>query len=288
MPRKRFARYGFIFAIAALLLCCYALSDAAAARPVSPQETRKTSVGEYSIERSPKDIVVARLDKPDKPILSFKAMAESDWDRLTKESPDQPMQSERSYRVLSAVGPFLSVEEEDDCDCGGAHPTASKRFRAFDLRKSSADHSAALSLIDIFPEESVFAALRSDKLVASALKDSEAPPPPSLSELLKAIQSKPVHVGECSYYFSPDLLTDFAFYSAEAKDVSVRISLSHASEACRGQMIQVGIRLPIPASVGAEFDAARAGKSGFLMARAKRVTEGAETTFTFSTKNYGK
>jgi hypothetical protein len=143
-------------------------------------------------------------------------------------------------------------------------------------------------LIDIFPEAAVFAALRGDKLVAIALQAAEGPPPASLSGLLKAIQFKQVQVGECSYYFSPDLLTDFAFYSAEVNDVSVRMSLSHAAEVCRGQMTQIGIHLPIPPSIKAGFDAAKDGKSGFLMERAKRVRKGAETAFTFSTSNYGK
>ena len=128
--------------------------------------------------------------------------------------------------------------------------------------------------------------------MASALQDPDngagSPPPASLSELLQAIQSKPVRVGECSYYFSPDAMTNFAFYSAEATDVSVRISLSHASEVCRGQMTQIGIHLPIPASLQTEFDAAKEGKSGFLMAGARRVAAAAETSFTFATKNYGK
>jgi hypothetical protein len=298
MPQTRFARPRFMFAIAALLLCSYATSDAAAGGPgssqsgapqsSSPRKMGKTTFGDYSIEQSPKDMLVARLDKPGEPILSFRAMAESDWAMLTKDAPDKPMQSERSYRILSAVGPFLSVEEQDDCDCGGAHPTASRHFRAFDLRKSSRDHPAFTSLTDIFPEEAVFAALRGDKLVASALKDVEDPPPASLPELLKAIQVKPVQVGECSYNFRPDLLTDFAFYSIEADDVSVRISLSHAAEVCRGQMTQIGIRLPIPVSLKSGFDAAREGKSGLLMVRAKRGAEGTSMTFTFSTKDYRK
>jgi hypothetical protein len=180
------------------------------------------------------------------------------------------------------------VEEQADCDCGGAHPSSSKRFRAYDLRKSTHEHPAFASLTDIFPEEAVFAALRGDKLVASALKDAEGPAPASLTELLQVIQVKTVPVGECSYYFGADLLTDFAFYSVDNNEVSIRISLSHAAEVCRGQMTQIGIRLPIPAAIKAEIDAASSGKSGFLMKQSKQVSSGAATGFTFSTANYGK
>jgi len=131
-------------------------------------------------------------------------------------------------------------------------------------------------------------ALSSDKLVAGALKDAEGPAPTSLAELLRVIRSKSVQVGECSYSFGSDLLTDFAFYSVEADEVSVRISLSRPAEVCRGQMTQIGIKLPIPAAIGPELTAASGGKSGLLMKQAQRTYAGASTEFTFSTANYGK
>jgi hypothetical protein len=52
--------------------------------------------------------------------------------------------------------------------------------------------------------------------------------------------------------------------------------------------VLIGIRLPIPVSLKSGFDAAREGKSGLLMVRAKRGAEGTSMTFTFSTKDYRK
>jgi hypothetical protein len=285
MPPRRLARCRSTFAIAVALCCGYSVSDSAATRSTAAHDIWKATVEDFSIQWSQKDIAVTRAGAP---VLSFKAIAQSDWDKISQQASDQPMQSERGYRILSVVGPFLSVEQEDDCDCGGAHPSSSKRFRAFDLGKSSPDHPALASLTDIFPEESILAALRSDKLVAGALKDVEGPAPASLPELVAAIRFKPVQVKECSYYFGADLLSDFAFYSTEGNNVAVRISLSHAAEVCRGQMTQLGILLPIPESLKAKIEAARAGKSGLLLQQAARDFGSEHSTFTFATKSYGK
>jgi hypothetical protein len=149
------------------------------------------------------------------------------------------------------------VEQEDDCDCGGAYPSSSKRFRAIDSSKSAPDRAASASLTDIFPEDSILPALRGDKLVADALKNREGPPPASLADLVAAIQFKSVQVKDCSYSFGADLLSDFAFYAVEGNNVAVRISLSHAAEVCRGQMTQLGILLPIPESLKTALEAAR-------------------------------
>ena len=118
MPRERSARGWFIvFAVAAFLLYC--TLGATGQRPA--QKVLNITVGDYSIEQTAKakDVVVARLGKPGMPVLSFEAMAESDWAKLTKDAAsDQPMQAERSYRILSAVGPFLSVRKKTTVTAG--------------------------------------------------------------------------------------------------------------------------------------------------------------------------
>ena len=46
----------------------------------------------------------------------------------------------------------MRYEEADDCDCGGIHPPAAKRFRALDLEKTRADDPIPVSLTDLFSE----------------------------------------------------------------------------------------------------------------------------------------
>ncbi|HEY4765500.1 MAG TPA: hypothetical protein VIH75_17630 [Candidatus Sulfotelmatobacter sp.] len=284
MAEWSLARYRYAFALAAVLLLCGGSGSAQAASSEAHEIWKSSSDG-FSIEWTKKDIVVTRANAP---VLSFEAIAESDWNKISQPAADQPMQSARSYRILSAVGHFLSVEQEDDCDCGGAHPSSSKRFRAIDLSKSAPDRAASTSMTDIFPEGSILSALRGDKLVADALKNLEGPQPASLAELVAVIQFKSVQVKDCSYYFGADLLSDFAFYAVEGNKVAVRISLSHAAEVCRGQMTQLGILLPIPESLKTALEAARSGKSGILLQQANREFASAQTSITFATKGYGK
>lgn len=280
--RLRLWRWGFA---AAILLGCYCTAQTSSGQATSVAASRISS-GEFAIRRSSQDLSVSRQGE-DALVLSFKAMAQAEWEKIQQDASGQPMQAERTYHVLSAVGPVLSVEQQFDCDCGGAHPSSTKLFRAYDLSKSSVEHPVIAKLTDIFPQDALLSALRSDPLVAGALKDA-GPPPSSLSELLSAIQFKQVQVKECSYSFGADLLTDFAFYSADADYVSVRISLSHAAEVCRGQMTQIGIRLPIPASLKPDVDSAREGKSGFFMQQERKFSVSQPVHFIFTTKNYGK
>lgn len=285
MSGGRLARSWRVLATAVVLCLCSAGLRGVGGGLVPPRAIWKATVGDFSIQWSKSDILVSRAAAT---VLSFKAIAYADWEKISQPAADQPMQSERSYRILSAVGPFLSLEQQDDCDCGGAHPSSSKRFRAFDLSKSSPGHASPAKLTDIFPEQDILGALRNDKLVAEALKVGEGPAPASLAELVGALQFKSVQVKECSYYFGPDLLSNFAFYSVEGNNVAVRISLSQAAEVCRGQMTQLGILLPIPESMKAAIAAAVAAKSGLVMQHAAREFEGQQTTFTFATKSYGK
>jgi hypothetical protein len=53
--------------------------------------------------------------------------------QLHRDAPGQSLEFAKSDAVLSAVGPYLSVEEGTFCDCGGAHPMEVERFRAINI-----------------------------------------------------------------------------------------------------------------------------------------------------------
>jgi hypothetical protein len=269
------------FGVGALLLLGYAALGLAAPPPARPIWTG--SSGGFHIVWTTSDLRVSRRQNPAEIRLSLRALAQAAWTQMAGEATGQRLDRQITYRLLSVVGPYLSYEEADYCDCGGAHPSAVKRFRAIDLDKTRADRPAPVSLTDLFSDGDVFAALVSDPLVRSVLRDAETPRPTSLAELLDALDYRAVSVGDCGYLFSRELLQSFAFYDLREEKVAVRISLPHAVETCRGEMAQLGLLLPIPGPLKDALEAARRKTDGALMGNAATLFKNARTVVTFST-----
>ena len=238
--------------------------------PACAQTIWSGTSGDFSIQWTSKNISVTRAGNPTEPVLSLDRVAAAEWRTVTTHAEGRPLSGQFSYRVLSLVGPYLSVEEAFYCDCGGAHPTATKGIRAIDLRTSKPDQPAPLSVTDILPAPEVFSRLASDRMVKAALQNSADPAPKSLTGLLKALQFQSVQSGECSYTFEPDLLRNFAFYNLRAQGVVVRFGLS-AAEVCRGQMTEVGIVVPVPESLKSAVDMAKNRKAGLLAVDAPKA-----------------
>jgi hypothetical protein len=230
---------------------------------------------------------VDRLDvtRDGKPVLSFGAVAARDWTTVRENAPGQELTLEQTYTVLAEVGPWLSVQEGSFCECGGAHPSAMQRFRAYDLRESQPDHGALADLSKIFARDIVLTALLHNELVASALKATGVESPRTLPDLLRELESKTITVGDCSFFFDNTLLSSFAFDRIEGPNVAVRLALSSAAEVCGGALTQIEVLMPVPDALRAQFDAAKGGMGGgLLMEKAESVTAGRTTTFTFSYK----
>jgi hypothetical protein len=207
-----------------------------------------------------------RTNDPRHPVLDMQKVAAADWKSLSADPVGKNITASYDYQVLSLVGPVLSLQEEDYCDCGGAHPTAGKQFRAIDL------NSGKPALItSTFPAETVFQALGSDAVVNKALPAGAKPA--TLDALVKSLTMRTVTVGECDYYFPEELLSRFAFYDVKGDRVAVRFSLSHASEICRGQMTQIGVELAVPSGLD----------RGLVMAERTAAMKKTVTVFEFST-----
>lgn len=266
--------------IGALLLLGYAalgLSAPSANRPIWTGTS-----GDFHIVWTASDLRVSRRENPSETRLSLRALAKTAWTKMAAEAAEQRLDREVTYRLLSAVGPYLSYEEEDYCDCGGAHPSAVKQFHAIDLENTRADSPAPVALTDLFTDRDVFTALVSDPLVQSVLRGAETPPT-ALADLLEALEDRAVLVGDCEYLFSRDLLRNFAFYDLRAGQVAIRISLPHATEVCRGQMAQLGLLLPIPGPLKGALEAARRRTDGVLMGDTAALFKNAQTIVMFST-----
>lgn len=270
-----------------VLLCCSAaLACQLQAQGAGPGRTIwKGKSGKYAIEWSATNLKVTRAAGP-RSVFDAAADAKTAWSGFVRNSNGAPMEAEFTYRLLSAVGPYLSLEEGVYCDCGGAHPTAVKRIRAIELDRSSLGPPSPASLTSIFPERAVFAALMADPAVAKALRDD--PKPESLAGLLQTLQDETVKVKDCEYEFPGDLLSSFAFHDSQDGSVSVRLGLPSAVEVCRGEMIQLGLTLPTPQARRAWFLEAKERRSGLLMVDAPRNGRSAVTSFQFSQKGNGR
>jgi hypothetical protein len=272
MMTRTIRRYGLPAAV--FLLSC-AL--------VRGQDILSGSSGGFSLAWTAADIRITPATNPAREI-SFRGLAQSEWSKLVQRAGGKSLSGDTTYRVLSFVGPYLSVEVGRYCECGGAHDTAHRRFQAIDLRGTVPERTKPLLLTELFPENVILAALKADKAVAAALKEAKAPTPQNLAALVNAVKYQPVQIKECGYSLSQDFLSEFSLHDFQAGKVAVRISLSHAAEVCRGQMTQIGIELPVPEeSLMLALQAAKTRASGFLMIDAAKISRNKDTSFHFST-----
>jgi hypothetical protein len=270
-----------------VLLCCSAAFawQPQAQGPGPDRTIWKGTSANYAIEWSTTNLKVTRAGNAPS-IFDAAAQAKTAWSGFVRNSNGAPMEADFTYRLLSAVGPYLSLEQGVYCECGGAHPTSVKRFRAIDLERSSPGSPSPASLTSIFPEPNVFAALVGEPTVAGAL--GADPKPKSLAGLLGTLQDKTIKVKDCEYEFPDDLLSSFAFSDVQDGTVSVRLGLPSAAEVCRGETIQLGLTMPTPQALRAWLLDAKERRSGLLMADSPRDARSAVTSFHFSQKGNGK
>ena len=215
--------------------------------------------------------------------MAFDAVAASkaNWQDWTKEGGAEKYSAEFDYQLLSVVGPVISVQYGEECDCGGAHPMEFTGFSAFNLSKSLPQKPIDASLLDYFSPEVLYAALMKDPVVVAILHERKPASFTALSDILEK-DGNYTH-SDCEYAFGSDFVKHFAFYDSRPGVVDVRISLSHAVETCRGSFIQVGLELSVTdASLKAALAEAKLGRHGILMKELRRkVGPDAATTLSF-------
>ncbi len=128
-------------------------------------------------------------------------------------------------RVLSVVGPYVSVEREAD---------GVKAWSVTDVRAAG----EAVDLRDVFSDAAIYNALRMDKRLDRALRGKEAA---DLVGFLAALD------GGCTMSLSPEMTRAFAFHGLEGNVVTVRIGVPHGCEIERGTFTEFDLRLPIGA-----------------------------------------
>jgi hypothetical protein len=232
----------------------------------------------YAIEWSRSSLRATRLNTK-QTVFDARADAQAAWAGIVQRSKGAPVKAEFNYRLLSVAGPYLSIEEEEYCDCGGAHPTAVKKFRAIQLDHSKVDSPQPAALNDLFTPEAISKALGADALVKKTLGSEAAPE--SLNSLIDHLADQSVKVGECEYAIPPNLMNSFALYAVKADSVQVRLGLPSAIESCRGRLTQIGLTLPSSTATQTLFSA-KENQGILLMEQAARLQGSGATSFEFS------
>ena len=223
--------------------------------------------GPFSLRWSQADILATREGKT---VFSARATAEHDVREF-----DQATEYSRKLALLSVVGSVMSFSDTSYCECGGAHPISEARISTVDLERPG----QPARLTDYFAEAEVVRAILADSLVQKAIgaKGKEA-------TTLKDLVGLSISTKTCSFVIAPDADSRFAFHHVEKGNVAVRLALSHDVEACRGQMAQLGLLLPIPERLRKPLEAASSGQEGFLMKDATKRSEGRSTALVWKAK----
>jgi hypothetical protein len=213
-------------------------------------------------------------------VYSARAVAEAGWRERSKQLHESHCREEREFELLSVVGSVASVLESAGGYCEGtAHPWASSRFTTIDFARSSPQAPVRVAITDVFPEPDVVAALLRDRHVAAAVAASGRTPPKTLAALVTVIADSPIRVGDCEFDFDERALSGFAFHHIAGGRVAVRIALPYRHEVCRGMVAQLGLLLPVPASLAKALARANSRAEGFLMKDQERVSRGLSTSF---------
>jgi hypothetical protein len=135
-------------------------------------------------------------------------------------SPPKPRKGcdeQRSGRILSIVGTYVSFESQGGGFCqGAAHPYAFTQYVALDLATGK-----PVSLYKLFARKEVAAAIAADSFLKQEANDPDA---------------------ECRFTLI-GMETSYAFLELAGAKVAVRVGLSHGCEAMRGRVTQLGLLL---------------------------------------------
>lgn len=187
---------------------------------------------------------------------------------------------DRSFKLLSLVGPVLSYQDEQTLDWPGmVHPGVGdvRRYQAVDLR-----HPQKKALLtDYVAQEDIYTSLMANATVKKALRGYGQPR--TLTDLIKILQTADVEQNDSEgnparLLFNKDMLGQFAFTNLSAKGVEVAISLY---DQANNDISPIKLNLPLKnPELSQWLKDAGEKKAGILLDKIK-VAEDAETDFHF-------
>ena len=235
----------------------------------APPLTWKVTDSDVTFEMTAKDLRALREGKEVFGLQSrkkaFLAKVKPDAeDRKNRDTSD--WSASESYKVLSVVGPWVSYERSSAGYSGGAHPYEHTDYVATDVTRDP----DSVSLLAVFPEREVLAALKADGFVKKHISDATAfKKAGTVEELLSSLEAGEDCVGFERGF--DGVKRSFAFHHLEGDKVAVRIAFGYAAEVCRGNKFVVGLLLPIPPALKSALGRAEKREEGFLMKDAKAV-----------------
>jgi hypothetical protein len=245
----------------------------------------------FKIRWTDRDIQIHPIKSPNRVIFSARALARQEFARFKAAEKKYGFKARYcevvcDYKILSVVGSIMSFLEGTGIDCEKtAHPSATNRLAALDVKKPGGVSQKELKLTEYFPEEVIYRALLADPRVQQALARREPPlsqSPLSLAELYTSLKDVYLDDGFCKYELPEDFLTRFVFHHLEGDKVAVRLALPYYGEVCRGQYLALSLLLPVPASLKEPLALAAAGKEGFLMQDQEHLSKGEYTIIQFA------
>jgi hypothetical protein len=178
--------------------------------------------------------------------------------------------------ALAFTGTLLSVRTTARTACPReAHRGGESRFVTFriDPRAATGAGVKPIALPDLVDAHAAIVdALNKDALVREALKAvGDGEPPKTLADLAGRVSEAPpvMREGRACYAFPSDFLERFAPSHLDHGKLAVRFALPGAA-ACRHQLTEIGILVPLPKALVPSMTAGASGESGFLKRNAPR------------------
>lgn len=193
------------------------------------------------------------------------------------EYPSTTMTEAVMLEVLSVVGPLVSYRESGGGDIpGAAHSSGYEVLRVRDVRRPD----AKVSLLDFFPEAQVVSALKADPWVRKFANPAKGfARAASLKDLVASLDAEWAQDNadyadrDCTVdvSFDAEMVEQFFFHHVAKDGVAVRIAVGAGSEWCNRAegAHQIGLLLPVPASLKDDLAKARRGEAGFVASTRK-------------------
>lgn len=208
-------------------------------------------------------------------------------------SPDQKdCKDEITVRLVSVVGPIATFEFATSILCERAANISSQiTWITVDLRKPGVvkdigvidpgEPTMNTSLLDIYPEATILAALLSNPLIKKALGGKSKVLPTTLEDVWEGGFLKVRKKEEDNNLLTKYSLNQFKFQRLEANKVVVALELLDVHNPRMGKVESIEIMLPFPANLTEELSNASKFQNGFLGFHEHEFSKNDLTVFIF-------
>jgi hypothetical protein len=218
--------------------------------------------------------------------IKFKTRADGPWQNIVQAGlgTDQTLEPgcslKDSIRLVSVFGNYVTYERNSQLTCSDGRPKSERHY----ITVEATHPDQHLSLADLVTKESVYNALVKEPTIARALK---ANPPKKLPTELNEFVQYLVDATSNPYAKTPlkldaqgctgvsaNLISEFAFYTAEKDEAVTKLALQSKLGLCRGMPADLTISLALPDRFRSVLSQAARRQSGFLMSEVAKISKG--------------